>query len=69
MSEERAYVVEGMSCGHCRTAVVDEVGKVDGVGAVDVNLESGRLTVCGTGFTDGAVHEAVREAGYGVRAA
>ena len=33
---QATYLVEGMSCGHCVRAVSEEVGKLDGVTAVDV---------------------------------
>jgi copper chaperone len=65
---ERVYAVEGMSCGHCVAAVSEEVGAVAGVGAVDVDLAAGRVTVRGEGFADGAVLAAVEEAGYEGRA-
>jgi copper chaperone len=61
---KRTYTVEGMTCGHCRQAVLDEVLAVTGVRAVDVELHSGRLTVAGEAFDDGAIREAVDEAGY-----
>jgi copper chaperone len=67
MGEQRTYVVRGMTCGHCRAAVIDEVGAVAGVEGVQVDLESGRMIVRGDGVDEGAVAEAVAEAGYEVR--
>ena len=62
-----SYTVVGMTCGHCVSAVTEEVGAVPGVTAVDVDLASGGLTVTGTGPVDeGAVRTAVEEAGYEV---
>jgi copper chaperone CopZ len=58
------YVVAGMTCDHCVNAVTDEVGKVAGVEAVDVDLASGRVVVSGVGFDDEQVRTAVDEAGY-----
>jgi len=58
------YVVAGMTCDHCVNAVTDEVGKVVGVEAVDVDLASGRVIVSGVGFEDEQVRAAVDEAGY-----
>lgn len=37
--------VQGMSCGHCVNAVESNVGKIDGVEQVKVNLESGKVDV------------------------
>ena len=58
------YAVAGMSCGHCRTAIVDEVSPVAGVEAVDVDRESKQVTVRGTSVSDTAVRAAIDEAGY-----
>ena len=61
------YTVVGMTCGHCVTAVTEEVGQVPGVTAVDVDLTSGALTVTGDAPVDeAAVRAAVEEAGYEV---
>jgi copper chaperone len=59
------YTVTGMTCGHCVSAVTEEVTAVPGVTAVDVDLASGRLTVTSdTPVDDDAVRAAVDEAGY-----
>ena len=63
---ERTYTVTGMTCDHCVLSVSEEVGDVDGVDRVDVDLASGRLTVAGERFTDADVRAAVAEAGYAV---
>jgi copper chaperone CopZ len=64
--EQRTYTVTGMTCGHCRMAVADEVGALPGVSAVEVDLDTGRVTVTGEGISDDAVAAAVDEAGYEV---
>jgi copper chaperone len=61
------YTVVGMTCGHCVTAVTEEVSAVPGVTDVDVDLASGGLTVTGEAPVDeDAVRAAVEEAGYEV---
>ena len=61
------YTVRGMTCGHCASAVTEEVTKIQGVTDVDVDLASGRVTVRSSGpVTDEAVAAAVDEAGYEV---
>ena len=69
MSAENAsiYRVEGMSCGHCEAAVRDELVKVAGVHAVEVDLGSKQVVVRGD-FEDAAVRAAIDEAGYEVMA-
>ncbi len=61
---KRTYTVHGMTCGHCRNAVMTEVLQVPGVRAVDVDLDSKQLTVAGETFDDDAIRAAVDEAGY-----
>jgi copper chaperone len=61
------YTVTGMTCGHCVASVTEEVSQVPGVTTVDVDLESGGLTVTSEAPVDeAAVRAAVEEAGYEV---
>ncbi len=64
MSNQLTYLVAGMTCDHCRIAVTDEVTKVRGVAAVDVDLDTKLVRVHGTGVDGVAVVAAIDEAGY-----
>lgn len=64
VAERRDYLVPGMHCAHCERAVADELSTVAGVEAVDVDLESKRVTVAGTGLDDALLRAAIAEAGY-----
>ena len=61
---QRTYTVTGMTCGHCRSAVLAEVLQVPGVRGADVDLDAEQLTVAGEAFDDDAIRAAVDEAGY-----
>ncbi len=59
------YQVQGMTCGHCVQSVTKEIGALPGVRGVDVELDSGRVTVTSEqGLDREAVRAAVDEAGY-----
>lgn len=59
------YRVEGMTCGHCATAVTQEITALGGVCEVDVDLGSGQVTVCSDRrLSRDEVAGAVDEAGY-----
>lgn len=61
--------VEGMTCGHCASSVREEIGRIDGVSSVDVELATGRVTITSAAPVDTAdVGNAVTEAGYRVSA-
>lgn len=61
------YTVTGMTCGHCVGSVQKEIGKIDGVTSVDVDLASGLVKVeSAAPLTDADVIAAVDEAGYEV---
>ncbi|GAA4862092.1 heavy-metal-associated domain-containing protein [Actinomycetospora straminea] len=65
MSQTRTYTVTGMTCSHCVTSVLEEVGEVPGVTGVDVDLAGGRVVVTAEApIDDDAVAAAVEEAGY-----
>ena len=63
---EIAYTVPGMSCGHCTSAVEQELTRVAGVEAVDVDLETKLVVVRGTALSDADLRTAIDEAGYDV---
>ena len=68
MSTTTIVTVDGMTCGHCVSAVRSEVGKIEGVSDVSVDLPSGQVTIVGEQAPDPeAVRAAVEEAGYEVR--
>jgi copper chaperone CopZ len=59
------YTVQGMTCAHCVRAVTEELGKLDHVNAVRVDLASGQVSIESDGPLDQAVvAEAVDVAGY-----
>ncbi|WP_420753567.1 heavy-metal-associated domain-containing protein [Rhodococcus sp. O3] len=62
---QNTYRVEGMTCGHCVSAVREEISAIPGVSEVDVNLETGTVVVTSdTELDPQAVADAVDEAGY-----
>ena len=63
-SQERAYIVTGMHCNHCRNSVMRAVGSLPSVEAVEVDLQSGRMTVSGTA-EPGEVVQAIDALGFG----
>ncbi|MDY0395104.1 copper chaperone CopZ [Virgibacillus halophilus] len=62
--------VQGMSCGHCKSSVEGALDKLDGVSAVDVHLETGKVDVTydETKVNLKAMQEAVEDQGYDVEA-
>lgn len=62
--ERRQYVVEGMHCGHCESAVREEVSAVPGVESVEVDLATKLVEVAGEPLDDAAIRAAIEEAGY-----
>lgn len=65
MSTTATYTVTGMTCGHCVSSVTEEIQEIAGVAGVQVELESGAVTVTSAEPVDAAaVRTAVEEAGY-----
>jgi copper chaperone len=67
IATKASYPVTGMSCGHCAQSVTDELMALPGVSEVEVDLETGMVTVASEApLADADVHAAVEEAGYQV---
>jgi len=68
MSMLADYPVSGLTCGHCVTAVTEELTALDGVTGVTVDLVSGGVSTVhvtsDAALDDSAVRGAVDEAGY-----
>jgi copper chaperone len=59
----RTYDVPDVSCDHCKRAIESEVGALDDVDTVEVDVATKTVTVDGTA-SDAAVRAALEEAGY-----
>ncbi|MEO8290459.1 MAG: heavy metal-associated domain-containing protein [Gaiellaceae bacterium] len=69
MNETVTYRVPGMHCDHCKTAVDEELSAVDGVEAVDVDLDTKLVVVRGQRLEDAELRAAITAAGYEAEAA
>ena len=59
------YAVSGMSCGHCKATLTKVIGELTGVSGVEVDRDSGHVTVTSAAEPDdAAIAEVVDEAGY-----
>lgn len=60
--------VQGMSCGHCKKAVEDNVGALNGVDNVDVALDEGKVTIKfnADNVTLDDIKETIEDQGYDV---
>jgi copper ion binding protein len=58
--------VQGMTCNHCVKHVTQALTGLEGVDKVDVQLQSGQVTVThhGTAPSTGSIKEALDDAGY-----
>jgi len=64
MSETVTYTVPALHCGHCKASVTEELSALEGVEAVDVDLDTKLVVVTGSGLDDSALRAAIEEAGY-----
>jgi copper chaperone CopZ len=60
---ETTYRVPGISCGHCKSAIEAEVGAIEGIESVVVDIDAKQVAVVGSA-SDDAVRAAIVEAGY-----
>jgi copper chaperone len=60
---ETTYHVPGISCGHCKSAIETEVGALDGIESVVVDIDTKQVAVVGSAGDD-AIRAAIIEAGY-----
>lgn len=68
--KEEIYIISGMSCAACSSAVERVTRKLDGVERSDVNLTTGKMTIVydETKVKPKTIKEKVKKAGYGIEA-
>ena len=66
MAETITYEVPGVHCAHCQAAIKQEVGGVEGVDQVEVDLDTKKVTISGSALDDARLRDAIDEAGYDV---
>ena len=64
MSDTVTYSVPAIHCAHCAMSIREEVGEVEGVEDIDVDLDSKVVTIRGRALDDAALRAAIVEAGY-----
>ena len=68
MLHTATFTVTGMTCAHCESAVATELSELPGVTAVDVNLDTGLVTISSEApLQEAMVVAAVDEAGYALK--
>lgn len=66
--KEEVYLIEGMSCAACSSAVERVTRKLEGVQRSDVNLTTNRMTICyeEDKVTPDMIKSKVKKAGFGI---
>lgn len=65
--ETRTYIVEGMTCNHCKANVEKVIMTVQGVEAVKVDLHTGEVQVTGDDLDDNEIISAVESIGFAIK--
>ncbi len=68
MNETITYRVPAIHCGNCEAAIKREVGAVEGVETVEVDLDAKLVKVHGERLDDEKLRGAIDEAGFDVAA-
>ena len=63
---KKTISIEGMSCGHCVSAVTDALNKLEGVKSVEVNLENKNAVIEVDNVKDEDIKEAIENIGFDV---
>jgi copper chaperone len=64
MTQTVTYSVPGIHCAHCGMSIREEVSDVEGVDAVDVDVDAKVVTIRGRELSDESLRAAIEEAGY-----
>jgi len=60
----KIFIVEGMTCKHCKARVEKGIGELPGIEEVIADITTGQVSVEGDSVTEEKVKFAVEDAGY-----
>ena len=63
---EKIMIIEGMSCGHCKSSVEEALGELPNVESVEVILDEKKAIVKSSGIEDSVLREAIDDIGFEV---
>ena len=63
-TDELTYTVPRISCSSCQALITEELGELERVETVDVDLASRTVTVRGSGVEDAEIRSLLDELGY-----
>jgi copper chaperone CopZ len=61
---EKIFFVRGMSCNHCKKRVEDQLKKIEGIQAVNADLDRQIVTITGDELDLNQVKKMVEDIGY-----
>ena len=62
--DEKVIKVNGMTCNHCAMSVQKNLGALEGIETIDVDLQGARVKITGSAIDLGQVKEKVESIGY-----
>ena len=63
---EKIMIIEGMSCGHCKSSVEEALGDLANVESVEVILDEKKAIVKSSGIEDFVLREVIDDIGFEV---
>jgi copper chaperone len=63
-NQQLEFIVTGMTCGHCQSAVAQALEAIAGVASVEVDLAAGKARVAGAALDPAVLIAAVVAEGY-----
>ncbi|AFS77218.1 copper chaperone CopZ [Gottschalkia acidurici 9a] len=63
---KKTILIEGMSCGHCTSAVTEALSKLSRVTSVDVNLEGKKAVIECENVDDKDIKDSIENIGFDV---
>ncbi len=67
MSENLELDVENVKCGGCASAIQEGLESLEGVGKVDVEIDTGHVSINGSPLFETAIREKLADLGYPVK--
>ena len=67
LNSDNSYIIQGMTCNHCKQTATEAIESCNGVEKVNIDLDSGTANVHGNDISDDEIIAAIKSVGFSIK--
>ena len=65
-NSDNSYLIQGMTCNHCKQTATEAIESCLGVEKVDIDLDSGQAIIKGSNLNQDEIFNSIKSVGFSI---